>query len=237
MDTQRIKNLFGKLKQMGSPSNWSVFPVPAVQITAIRNEISIVSTDISREYPHFSEELFKLKDMMFLYNCCFNPPIFGQVFAIFKSLVYDIDHPQTDIWSMIHSRIIKSSQKLFLDGHYANAAEDAFIEINDRVKRLYSIVKPGDPNVPDGSSAMTTVFSVKTPIIEFEDCATDTGYSTQNGFMQMLSGSMTALRNPKAHTNDIIVTKDECMRRLMFASMLMYKIDEAVKYSGINEQA
>ena len=46
---------------------------------------------------------------------------------------------------------------------------------------------------------------------------------------------MSALRNPKAHTNTIVVTKEECMRRLMFASMLMYKIDEAVEHSGISE--
>ena len=31
------------------------------------------------------------------------------------------------------------------------------------------------------------------------------------------------------------VTKEEAMRRLMFASLLMYKIDDAVKYSGITE--
>ena len=234
MDTQRIKNLFSKLKQMGSPTNWNVIPVPICQITAIKNELSRISNDISREYPHFSEELFRLKDMMFLYNGCFNTPIFGQVFAILKSLVYDIDHPQTDIWSMIHSRIIKSSQKLFLDGHYANAAEDAFIEINDRVKRLYSIAKPGEQNIPDGCDAMNKVFS-DNPLIEICDRSTDTGKNIHNGTRFMLAGAMSALRNPKAHTNDIIVTKDECMRRLMFASMLMYKIDEAVEHSAINE--
>ena len=50
----------------------------------------------------------------------------------------------------------------------------------------------------------------------------------------MLAGAMSALRNPKAHAN-IEVEKGDAMRRLMFASMLMYKIDEAVIYSGIRE--
>ena len=219
---------------MGSANNWPMLQVPPCQIAAIMNDLTKISNDISREYPHFCDELFRLKDSLFLYNGCFNPSAFGQIFAILKSLVYDIDHPQTDIWSMIHSRIAKSSKQLFLDGHYANAAEDAFIEINDRVKNLFAILRPDD-KIPDGSSAMNTVFSVKTPIVEFEDCATETGYNTQIGFMQMLSGSMTALRNLKAHTNTIVVAKEECMRRLMFASMLMYKIDEAVDYSGISE--
>ena len=47
-------------------------------------------------------------------------------------------------------------------------------------------------------------------------------------------GSMLALRNPKAHEN-IGLDKDEAFRRLMFASMLMYKIDEGVAYSQIEE--
>jgi hypothetical protein len=48
---------------------------------------------------------------------------------------------------------------------------------------------------------------------------------------------MSALRNPKAHANITITnTKDDAMRRLMFASMLMYKIDEAIDYSEIQER-
>ena len=46
----------------------------------------------------------------------------------------------------------------------------------------------------------------------------------------MLSGAMSALRNPKAHAN-ITISADESMRQIVFASMLMYKIDEAVRYS------
>lgn len=38
---------------------------------------------------------------------------------------------------------------------------------------------------------------------------------------------MSALRNPKAHSNDEVLTAEEALRRLMFASMLMYKLDEA----------
>lgn len=50
----------------------------------------------------------------------------------------------------------------------------------------------------------------------------------------MLAGAMSALRNPKAHAN-IQIERDDAMRCLIFASMLMYKIDEAVLYSKIIE--
>lgn len=234
MDIQRINNLLSFFKRIGLQNNWNVLPFPNCQITSIRNDLTIIANDISKEYTHFSNELFRLKDMLFVNYGCFNPPIFGQIVAILKALEYDINHPQTDIWSMIHNRIIKSSKQLYLDGHYANAAEDAFIEINDRVKKLYSIVKPGDMNVPDGYDAMNKVFS-DNPLVEICDRSTETGKNIHNGTRFMLAGAMSALRNPKAHSNTITISKEECMRRLMFASMLMYKIDEAVKHSGLTE--
>ena len=49
----------------------------------------------------------------------------------------------------------------------------------------------------------------------------------QQGFHFMTAGAMSALRNPKAHSNDEVLTAEEALRRLMFASMLMYKLDEA----------
>lgn len=126
------------------------------------------------------------------------------------------------------------SQKLFEDGHYANAAEDAFIEINDRIKKLFMKLNPTATKVPDGQAVMNTVFSDNGPLLEFCDRSTETGSNIQKGYMQMLAGAMSALRNPKAHAN-ITITKDDAMRRLIFASMLMYKIDEAVSYSKIQE--
>ena len=72
-------------------------------------------------------------------------------------------------------------------------------------------------------------------MIKFCDLSDDTGKNTQLGYMEMLAGAMSALRNPKAHSNDVVISKEEAMRRLMFASMLMYKIDEGVKYSNITE--
>ena len=81
---------------------------------------------------------------------------------------------------------------------------------------------------------MTCLFSANEPIVEFCDRTNDTGQNTQKGYMQMLAGSMLALRNPKAHEN-IGLDENEAFRRLMFASMLMYKIDEGVAYSQIEE--
>ncbi len=50
----------------------------------------------------------------------------------------------------------------------------------------------------------------------------------------MLHGAMFVLRNPKALAN-ITITEEDGMCCLMFASILMYKINDAVQYSGIQE--
>lgn len=44
----------------------------------------------------------------------------------------------------------------------------------------------------------------------------------------MFAGAAAALRNPKAHENDSI-TAENAARQLIFASMLMYKLDEALE--------
>lgn len=175
-----------------------------------------------------------MKDQLFYGVGYFNPFIFGRIIEILKTLLDISASKSGDIWNYIHPAIVQSSKALYLDGHYSNAAENAFIEINARVKRLFAAVRPGEKQ-PDGSAAMTTVFSNNKPLVEFCDRTSETGKNIQKGYMEMLSGAISALRNPKAHSNDVILTADEAMRRLMFASMLMYKIDEAVEYSHIAE--
>lgn len=48
----------------------------------------------------------------------------------------------------------------------------------------------------------------------------------QQGYMMMFSGAMSALRNPKAYEN-LVISRDDAIRKLIFASILMYKLDSA----------
>ena len=209
-------------------------PTASVYIQNIKNGLIKISHDIERKSPYFSQELFEMKDYMFVGYGTINPVVFGQVIEILKSLQQTDNTNGMGVWDLIHPKIVEVSQNLFEDGHYANAAEDAFIEINDRIKKLFMKLNPTATKVPDGQAVMNTVFSDNGPLLEFCDRSTETGNNIQKGYMQMLAGAISALRNPKAHAN-ITITKDDAMRRLMFASMLMYKIDEAVSYSKIQE--
>ena len=234
MDINRVKTVYSWLINLANNPNCMTFPIAPSDIQNIKNGLIKISHDIERKFPYFSQELFEMKDYMFVGYGTINPIVFGQVIEILKSLQQADNIKGAGVCELVHPKIVVVSKKLFENGHYANAAEDAFIEINDRVKKLFVKVNPTASKVPDGHAAMNTVFSDNAPLLEFCDRSTETGSNIQKGYMQMLAGAMSALRNPKAHAN-ITITKDDAMRRLMFASMLMYKIDEAVKYSGIME--
>lgn len=234
LDINRVKTVYGWIINIVNNPNCMTLPLASPDVQNIKNGLIKISHDIERESPYFSQELFEMKDRMFVGYGTINPVVFGQVIEILKSLQQADNTKGSGVWDLIHPKIVAVSQKLFEDGYYANAAEDAFIEINDRVKKLFMEVNPTASKVPDGYAAVNTVFSDNAPLVEFCDRSTDTGRNIQKGYMQVLAGAMSALRNPKAHAN-ITITKDDAMRRLMFASMLMHKIDEAVKYSGIME--
>lgn len=131
-------------------------------------------------------------------------------------------------WKLVHPDIIRVARSLYQDGHYFESARSAFIEINARVKKLFPELRGKDGKQLDGYPLMQTVFSAKTPKLVIADTSTDTGENVQRGFMDMFAGAAAALRNPKAHENDFI-TAENAARQLMFASMLMYELDEALE--------
>ena len=241
VDINRINTVCCWMRNLSNQPNILNMPVSTADVTNIREGLLIIAKDIEREQPFLSNQLMTIKNRLFrevpvswnIIHIYINPFAFGQGIEVLDILLAQNLNGQGDWWQFIHPKIAEVSKKLFLDGSYANAACDAFIEINDRVKRLFQVVKPGE-KIPDGDSAMKTVFSANTPLIEFCDRSADSGVNTQKGFMEMLAGAMSALRNPKAHAN-IPIEQEDAMRRLIFASMLIYKIDEAVLYSKIIE--
>lgn len=125
-------------------------------------------------------------------------------------------------WSLIHPDIAVVSKKRFDDGHFADAVEAAFKEINTKVKK---IVKQETGKELDGVSLMQHAFSLSNPIIKLDDLRTETGKNVQKGYMQIFSGAMTGIRNPKTHENQEI-SKIDAIHRIVLASLLMSKIYE-----------
>jgi uncharacterized protein (TIGR02391 family) len=122
---------------------------------------------------------------------------------------------------MINPTIREIAQKRFEDGHYADAVEASFKEINKYVKET---MKKKTGIEYDGADLMFKAFSVDNPIIEVGDLSTDSGRDIQKGYSFIFAGSMMGIRNPKAHEN-LKISKEQAIHMIFLASLLMNRLD------------
>lgn len=73
---------------------------------------------------------------------------------------------------------------------------------------------------------MKKAFSVNNPIFTIDNLLTETGKSIQQGYMEIFAGSMTGIRNPKAHLN-IDIGPERAIHFIFLASLLMDTYDMA----------
>ena len=130
----------------------------------------------------------------------------------------------------MHPVVEDVSKKAMKAGLYADAVERAFKAINSRVKKM---VKGRVSIKTDGVPLMQKVFSPETSLIRLADSADPSEQDVQRGYMYMFAGGMSAIRNPKAHDN-IEIDRNDALRKLYFASMLMYKLDEAERRKWVS---
>ena len=102
----------------------------------------------------------------------------------------------TGLWLLLHHRVVELAKPRVESGHYADAVESVFKELNAKVKELY--LNSGGQEL-DGVSLMRKAFSPNKPVILLEDLSTETGRNIQQGYMDLFAGSMSGIRNPKAH--------------------------------------
>ena len=120
----------------------------------------------------------------------------------------------------LHKEISRAASQLYLDGHYSNAVEAA-------VKALNNLVRLRSGLEIDGTALMEKAFTPNAPILKFNSLASQSDKDEQKGFMQMFAGSVSGLRNPRAHG----FLKDDPERALEFigfVSLLAKLLDEAI---------
>ena len=147
-----------------------------------------------------------------------------------------LENKNEPFWQYIHPVIKELVFIQYNSKQYADAVESAFKEINSRLKKIYrKYYKHENSNKElDGKNLMEYIFSLSSNRLKFEDTSTESGENVQVGYMQIFSGAISGIRNPKAHEN-LTLTKDAAIKRLILASLLMDKIDEALAYTGISE--
>ena len=191
-------------------------PIPFKTVLDVREGIASVAQQISGINPLISNHLVDLKNALFTelpyQRFYINLIVYGQTIEavdFVKGQILATNQANSmGLCRLLHPNIQRVSEKLYRDGSYAEAYPDS-------------------ENVPDGQALMNKVFADNDPVFEAGDRTTQTGKDIHLGTRFLFAGAMAALRNPKSHEN-IELEKDDSMRRMIFASMLMFKIDEII---------
>jgi uncharacterized protein (TIGR02391 family) len=120
----------------------------------------------------------------------------------------------------LHPDIARECAQRFHDDHYSQAVETA-CKVLDMLVQFRSM-----RNDLSGTALMRTVFSLKTPILKYNELQTETEKSEQEGMMHLFEGAMMALRNPRAH-GIIDDHPERAVEYLSFLSMLARSLDRA----------
>ena len=86
----------------------------------------------------------------------------------------------------------KATRGLFAGAHFAQAVLEGCKYLNRRVRARTGIDT-------DGADLMRTAFSPSKPLLRLNRLQTESDRSEQRGYMDMLAGLMTGVRNPRAH--------------------------------------
>ena len=126
-------------------------------------------------------------------------------------------------WSVLHPEVVRVARPRFAAGHLADSVEASLKAVESRVRA--ATVGTSAEGL-HGSKLMQRVFSPKDPILLLDNPATESGRNVQVGYLQIFAGSMTGIRNPKAHDNMSINHHETC-HLLYVSSLLMYRLDDA----------
>jgi uncharacterized protein (TIGR02391 family) len=121
----------------------------------------------------------------------------------------------------LHPEIERVSGKLLRDGHFKQAASEAFIRVINEVKARSSLAK-------DGDQLMNHAFGCddRQPVLAFNSLSTDAERDEQRGIMYLFKG-IVGLRNAKAHSNTLFNDPSRAHEYLALARLLMRLLEIA----------
>ena len=131
-----------------------------------------------------------------------------------------------------HPDIIECAGGLLTMKFYAQAVEAAMKAVNSRVRNLYHTATGEDL---DGKALMMKAFVGESPSLVVTGALTvQSQKSMQEGLGHLLAGAMLSFRNPLAHDN-VKMQRDEAIKKLHFASLLMTMLDTVRVKEATNE--
>lgn len=115
----------------------------------------------------------------------------------------------------LHPEIECVSGALYRDGHYKQAALEAYICVIAEVKNRSGLLLDGDP-------LMNQAFGCENrrPVLQFNDLSTEAARDEQKGLLFLYKG-VVGLRNTKAHSNAAFDSPERGFEYLALASLLL----------------
>ena len=125
--------------------------------------------------------------------------------------------------AIVSTPLRTASRRLFADGHYPQAVEEAYKYLNNAVKEKSGLKSA------DGDALMRTVFSAKGPILKLSDLESQSKRDEQRGYMDLYAGAMTGIRNPRAHEHELADDPAAALEMLTIAHHLLRKLESSKK--------
>jgi uncharacterized protein (TIGR02391 family) len=128
--------------------------------------------------------------------------------------------PQVGFEHMLHPIVAAASLRHYQEGDYRNAVLDGMIALSDLIRDRTGLKA-------DGKALATEAFSLNRAKLVFSELQTESGQNDQKGFMEMIAGAYTGIRNPKAHSliHDLDMTK--AAQYLVAISLFVRRVAEA----------
>lgn len=120
----------------------------------------------------------------------------------------------------VHQRLPTDVRDLFDNGHYAQAAFEAFKFVDRTVQRLAKADKPG-------TDMMMKTFSEISPVVKVNANLTQSEKDEQRGYKFIFAGAILAIRNPRGHECGLKDPPELCLDHLGLASLLLRKLESA----------
>ena len=196
------------------------------EIQIVKQLIITIAAGIQGEYPFYASILPQIASILFPVNnmgtATLNPAAFGELVVIIRHI--DAEPFSMRFWTAIHARITNVSYELYKDGHYASAAENAFKEVETRLREKFAELKPGT-SVPSKVGDIIGALLSDNGVFKFCDTSNTSGKNYRRGIQSLFEGTMAAYRNPSAHAN-LQYDRREALEQIMLASQLMFVLDK-----------
>jgi uncharacterized protein (TIGR02391 family) len=120
---------------------------------------------------------------------------------------------------LLHKAIAASSLQQFKDGHLRDA-------VLNSVTAVYDMIRLRTTLDLDGSALAGKAFGVENGQLIFSELETDSGLNDQRGFLQIVQGVYTGIRNVKAHSLNHDLDTMKAAQYLVMMSLLARRVDE-----------